>query len=118
VEETGKGIQRLIKEKFIRRFETKRLTKDGRVLDMAIRAAIFSEGEEDDDAELVILRDLTQEMRTARNNKLLLRISTALPAYPELEELLDYISDEIKVIMNTEVALVILLDEERKPRKG
>ena len=111
-EETGKGIQRLIKERFIHRLETKRLTKDGRVLDVAIRAAVFSEGEEDDDAELVILRDLTQEKRTARNNEVLLRISTALPAYPELEELLDYISDEIRVIMNTEVALVILLDEE------
>ena len=113
MEETGKGIKRLLKEKFIRRFETKRLTKDGRVLDVAIRAAVFSEGEEDDDAELVILRDLTQEKRVARNNEVLLRISTALPAYPELEELLDYISDEIRVIMNTEVALVILLDEER-----
>ena len=48
-----------------------------------------------------------------RNNEVLLRISTALPAYPDLEKLLDYISDEIRVIMNTEVALVILLDEER-----
>ncbi|MBC8456544.1 MAG: PAS domain S-box protein [Deltaproteobacteria bacterium] len=113
VEETGKGIKRLLKEKFIRRFETKRLTKDGRVLDVAIRAAVFSEGEENDDAELVILRDLTQEKRVARNNDVLLRISTALPAYPELEELLDYISDEIRGVMNAEVALVILLDEEK-----
>ena len=31
----------------------------------------------------------------------------------EFEKLLDYISDEIRVIMNTEVALVILLDKER-----
>jgi hypothetical protein len=30
-----------------------------------------------------------------------------------LEKLLDYISDEIRAIMNTEVALVILLDEQR-----
>jgi len=61
VEETGKGIKRLLKEKFIRRFETKRLTKDGRVLDVAIRATVFSEGEKYNDAELVILRDLTQQ---------------------------------------------------------
>ena len=113
VEKTGKGIKKSTPEKFIRRFETRRLTKDGRVLDVAVRVAVFSEGGEDDDAELVILRDLTQEKRAARNNEVLLRISTALPAYPELEKLLDYISDEIRVIMNTEVALVILLDEER-----
>ncbi|MBW2193704.1 MAG: GAF domain-containing protein, partial [Deltaproteobacteria bacterium] len=113
VEETGKGIKKPIKEKFVRRFETRRLTKDGRVLDVAVRVAAFSEGAEDDDAELVILRDLTREKRAALNNETLLRISTALPAHPELEKLLDYISDEIRVIMNTEVALVILLDEER-----
>jgi len=113
VEETGKGIQKPARGKFVRRFETRRLTKDGRVLDVAVRVATFSEGASDDDGELVILRDLTREKRAARNNELLLRISTALPAYPELEKLLDYISDEIRVIMNTEVALVILLDEER-----
>jgi signal transduction histidine kinase len=38
----------------------------------------------------------------------------ALPAYPVLEDLLDYISSEIKRLLNTEGALVILLDEERK----
>ena len=112
-EETGKDIKKPTREKIIRRFETKRLTKDGRVLDVAVRVTTFSEGAADDDGELAILRDLTREKRAARNNELLLRISTALPAYPELEKLLDYISDEIRVIMNTEVALVILLDEEK-----
>ena len=112
-EETGKGIQKPTRGKFVRRFETKRLTRDGRVLDVAVRVTTFSDGATDDDAQLVILRDLTREKRAARNNELLLRISTALPAYPELEKLLDYVSDEIRVVMNTEVALVILLDEER-----
>ena len=113
VEKTGKGIKKPTLEKIIRRFETRRLTKDGRVLDVAVRVTGFSKGVEGDDAELVILRDLTQEKRAARNNEVLLRISTALPAYPELEKLLDYISDEIRVIINTEVAFVILLDDER-----
>jgi PAS domain S-box-containing protein len=112
-EETGTVLKKPTREKFIRRFETKRVTKDGRVLDVAVRVTTFLEGAADDDGELVILRDLTREKRAARNNEVLLRISTALPAYPELEKLLDYISDEIRVVMNTEVALVILLDEER-----
>ena len=113
VEETGKGIELLLNGNPIRRFETKRLTKDGRVLDVAIRVAIFSKGGGNDDAELVILRDLTREKRSARKKEVLLRISTALPAYPDLENLLDYISDEIRLIMNAEVAFVILLDEEK-----
>ena len=50
VEKTGKGIKKSTREKFIRRFETRRLTKDGRVLDVAVRVAVFSEGGEDDDA--------------------------------------------------------------------
>jgi signal transduction histidine kinase len=37
----------------------------------------------------------------------------ALPEYPELEELLDYVSDEVKRLLGCEGALVILHDEER-----
>jgi len=113
VAETVTSIKNPKREKFVRRFETRRLTKDGRVLDVAVRVAALSRGSQDDDAELIILRDLTREKRAARNNEVLLRISTALPAYPELEKLLDYISDEIRVSMNAEVALVILLDAEK-----
>ena len=38
----------------------------------------------------------------------------ALPEYPDLEELLDYITGVIKRLLDTQGALVILLDEERK----
>ncbi len=39
---TQEGIKRLLKERLILRSETQRLTKDGRVLDVVIRAAVFS----------------------------------------------------------------------------
>jgi PAS domain S-box-containing protein len=113
VEEAGQVIISPVRGKAVRRLETRRLTKDGRVLDVAVRIVTLSAGTEDDAAQLVILRDLSRERRSARNKELLLRISTALPAYPELEKLLDYISDEIRGVMNTEVALVILLDREK-----
>jgi len=54
--------------------------------------------------------DIITEYRT---NNALLRISTALPKHPELGELLDYISNEVKRLIDTEGALVILLDEEK-----
>jgi PAS domain S-box-containing protein len=113
-QETSRIIKRLLEDRVILRHETKRLTKDGRVLDVVMRGAVYSEEADEQGGQLVILRDITQEKRIERNNEALLRISMALPAYPELEDLLDYISGEIKRLLNTEGALVILLDEERK----
>lgn len=58
--------------------------------------------------------DISQDKRSARNNEIMLRISMALPEYPDLEELLDYISNEVKELLDSERALVLLLDEERE----
>ena len=112
-QDTRDGIKWLSEKKIIHRFETKRLTKDGRTLDVAARVAIVPDGGARENSELLILRDITRENRMARDKEALLRISTALPAYPELEELLDYISEEIRGLMNTEDALVILLNQEK-----
>lgn len=112
--EASDDIEKLLREKPINRHETKRLTKDGRVLDVVMRGAVFSEYEGEPGGELVILRDMTREKRMSRINDALLRISMALPEYPDLEELLDYISSEVKRLLNVEGAMVIMLDEERK----
>jgi len=111
--DTSEVIEKLLRDKSLTRHETKRLTKDGRILDVVLRGAIFSEDGDEKGGQLVLLRDITQEKRMARTNQTLLRISMALPAYPVLEDLLDYISSEIKDLLNTEGALIILLDEEK-----
>ncbi|NIR13185.1 MAG: GAF domain-containing protein, partial [Desulfobacterales bacterium] len=98
----------------ILRHETKRLTKDGRTLDVVMRAAVFSEDEDEPAGELVILRDVTEQNRIARNNEAMLRISMALPEYPDLEELLDYISSEVIRLLGTEGSVVVLVDEQRQ----
>jgi len=113
-EETQENIERLLQDKIIPRHETKRLTKDGRIIDIVMRGAIFTGDDGEPGGELVFLRDVTHERRMTRNTEALLRISMALPAYPDLEELLDYISAEIKRLLDVEAALVILLDEEKK----
>jgi PAS domain S-box-containing protein len=112
--ETAEKLKQLFKGKKIVRDETKRQTKDGRILDVVITAAIYSESGEEPSGELVMLRDITQEKRMARTTESMLRISMALPSYPDLEDLLDYISSEIRRFLNVEVAIVILLDEEKK----
>ncbi len=113
-QETTENIKKLFEEKIILRHETKRLTKDGRTLDVVMRATVFSEDEDEPAGELVILRDVTEQNRIARNNEAMLRISRALPEYPELEELLDYISSEVIRLLGTEGAVVILVDEQRQ----
>ena len=112
-QETSETIRKLFEEKIILRHETQRLTKDGRVLDVVMRGAVYSETEKEMSGQLVILRDITRGKRIARNNEALLRISMALPEYPDLEDLLDYTSGEIKRLLGTEGAFVILLDEEK-----
>ncbi len=111
-QETREAIDRLFRDHVLMRHETKRLTKDGRVLDVVLSGAFYQNSSGELLGELVMLRDITQEKRNARINEALLRISMALPAYPDLEDLLDYISGETKRLIGSEGALVVLLDEE------
>ena len=55
---------------------------------------------------LVILWDITQEKKVARNNEAMRRISLALPEYPDLVDLLNCIRNELKGLLGTEGALV------------
>ena len=112
--ENREHLRKLMEEKVIRRYETRRLTKDGRSLDVVWRASVFADSSGEAAGALVILRDITRVKRIARNNEAMLRISMALPEYPELYELLDYVSGIIKELMETEGGLVILLDEQRQ----
>ena len=111
--ETHHILKELLEKKLILRHKTKRLTKDGRLLDVIMRGVIYSEDPDEPGGELVLLRDITREQKIVRNNRAMLRISMALPEYPDLEDLLDYISREIKELLGTEGALVVLVDEDR-----
>lgn len=112
-EETAGNIKRLLEERVLHRWETRRVTKSGRMLDVSISAAVYSEEEDRPSGELVILSDITQEKRLARQNEAILHISMALPEYPDLEELLDYINNEVKRLSGSEGSIVVLRDEEK-----
>jgi len=103
-----------VKENADATIETQRITKDGRILDVIIRGQLSSQNADDNPGELFILRDVTEERRMERINETLFQISRALPRYPVLEELLDYITDEVKRLLNTEGAVVGLFDEDLK----
>jgi PAS domain S-box-containing protein len=110
-QETREGVKRLYAERVIMHFESRRLTKDGRILDVVIRAAVFFESKDEPAGIIVILRDVTQEKRIARNNEAMLRISIALPEHPDLGDLLYYVNSEVKGLLGTEGAMAVLHDE-------
>jgi PAS domain S-box-containing protein len=110
-EETSRMLERFMENRRISRYETQRFTKDGRMLDVVIWAASYTWSKERSGEHFVILRNITEEKRLAANNRTIMRISAALPEYPELEDLMDYITREIKGLLNTEGAVVLLYDE-------
>lgn len=113
-EETSQGIQRLFKEKIVQGFETKRLTKDGRLLDIIIDGAVFLDENNEPAGQVITLRDVTQEKRIALSNQVLFRIAKALHHYRGLDGLLAFITKETQNLIAVEGSSVILLDEEKK----
>ncbi len=109
--ETQAILSKFTETKNLTRYETQRLTKEGRILDVVIRAASYTRFKENNSENFVILRDITEQKRLAANNKSIMRISAALPAYPELEDLMNYISIEVKELLNTEGSVILLHDE-------
>ncbi len=112
--DTARYSNELYKDGKPQRHETRRLTKDGRILDVTIRAVAYPASERDTAGSIAILRDITEERRLERINDTIRRISTALPEYPELEELLSYVTSEIMELTEAEGSVVLLLDEERE----
>ncbi len=110
--EAVQNIKRLFREKRIIHHESKRLTKEGKILDVSIKATVYAETEQGPTCQLMILQDISREKRIARNNEAILKISRDLPEYPDLEELLDYINAGVKRLLDTEGAVIILRDEE------
>jgi len=112
-QETRQGTDQLFKEKVIRRFETQRLTKDGRLLDIKLNAALFYETGHEPAGQVVILRDISRQKRLDQINQTLFRISKSLHRFRTLDDRLAYITQQIRELLDVEGASVILLDEEK-----
>ena len=113
-EKTRLGIKQLFEEKVLHGFETKRRTKDGRVLDIIIDGAIFYDIDNQAAGQVITLRDITREKRETSINQALFRIAGALHRYRGLDARLGFITKEVQNLMGVEGASVILLDEEKK----
>jgi PAS domain S-box-containing protein len=115
IEETRAGTRELFEKKVIHDFETRRLTKDGRLIDVVLDSAVFYEkADHQPSGQVVILRDVSREKRAERTNDALFRIATALPRYRRLDDLLQFIIGEVRNLLGVKGASVILLDEEKQ----
>jgi PAS domain S-box-containing protein len=114
LEETRQGLRRLFREKVVHGYETRRLTRDGRVLDIVLDGAIFFDEDSRPAGQVVTFRDVTHEKRAARNTQALFRIASALHRFRRLDERLEYITREVQELVGAGGASVILLDEKKK----
>lgn len=110
--ETRRGMERLFREGMISGYETRRLTKDGRILDIVLDAAIFYDDDQQPAGQISIFRNVTEEKLAKRTSRALSGIATALPNYRILDDLLEFIINEVKNLVSANGASVIILDEE------
>jgi len=104
IHETKEGVSALLWEF---------TTKSGEMRMIALSANLIQGKDDRPSGFRGIARDVTYEKRIKRNTEALLRTSLALPEHSDPDQLLSYISGEIKSLMDAEGALVILLDEEK-----
>ena len=114
INELMNGIKNLPAHKDVLQLNTKRLTKDGRILDVILRIGVERDQNNHPEGMIIVLRDVTMERRIKRNRGAMNRISQALPQYPDLRKLLFYVNTEIKELLGTQGANTILLDEAQK----
>ena len=112
--EVADKINALPAHKNVLQLSTQRLTKDGKVLDVMLRAGVDKDQNNNPEGMIIVLRDVTMEKRAKRNRDVMNRISQVLPQYPGLRKLLFYVNTEIKELLETESANTILLDETHK----
>ena len=65
--ETKEAINRMLQGLKIQLFETRRLTKDGRILDIQLSSSLFLDRDEKPVGNIVILRDITAQKRAERD---------------------------------------------------
>lgn len=108
---TATGKVSLIKKGELSNFETKRFTKDGRLLDVIYDGARIYDADNRPSGLVITLKDITQAKRAEFINQTLYRISIALHSYHSLDDLLNYISRQTRSLIGAGRAHVMLLDE-------
>jgi PAS domain S-box-containing protein len=113
-EELFQKIKSLPPKKNVFKLNTKRLTWEGKILDVKLRVGVERDDKNRPLSMIIVLKDVTMENRTNRNRRAMNRISQALHQYTELSKIIHHVNVEIKELLDTEGANIILLDEDKK----
>ncbi len=114
LDDTNEKVAQALGGKVVHGFKTKRLTKDGRRLDVIMGAALLYDDVAKPSGLVITLSDVTRRQRIARSRRILLRISRALHRYRQLDRLLGYVTHLTRAVMRVGGASVILLDDAAK----
>ena len=88
--------------------ETKRLTKDGRELDVIYDGSALYDHNGEPNGLITTMRDITRSKKDARITKALFNIARALHHYRDLKSCLIYIVREVQRLMTVESAYILL----------
>ena len=113
-EQTREGLRRLNRDSSIRDFESKRITKDGRLLDIILNGNILFDENNKPAGRILTLHDITHQKRLTESNQAIFRISEKLHHYKGLKELLAFITSKTQKLVDIEGSSIILLDEGKK----
>lgn len=111
---TRTGKLQLLQNGALSGLETRRLTKDGRTLEVINDSAVFYDGDHQPAGLVVALRDITQSKQDARISRSLFQIAEALHHYRDLDSLLAFTSQQVQGLLHVERAHIILVDEDRR----
>ena len=94
--------------------ETKRLTKDGRELDVIYDGSALYDHNKVPNGLITTMRDITQSKRDARITKTLFKIAKALHHYSDLRTCLIFIAREAQTLMHAHNAYFLLKEQQDK----
>ena len=110
-EEAQQFHRQLYRKKKLHGVETRRLAKDGRILDVMVEGSMLPRKGEQPDEYVLTLRDITHEKRLDHTNQVLFRISKKLHHVQGLDDLLEFITKEVQSLLHVGGAMVLLVDD-------
>ena len=114
LQRTRAGVKQLFTEKVLHGYETRRLTRDGRILDVKVDGAVFFDDRDQPAGQVIILRDITARSRAEQTNQALFRIARALHRFRQLDPMLAYITRQVQKLVKADGATVLLVDQSRQ----
>ena len=110
IKKTRTGKASLLTNGVFYGLETKRLTKDGRVLDVIYDGAALYDSNDQPNGLITTMRDITQSKKDARTTQALFKIAKALHRYSDLKSCLIFITRQAQQLMNVRNAFIILIN--------